>query len=76
MPVPDGELGIARIVDLGNVDSAVAVLTEDRVRATRGRRSSCSAARPGAPPRGCSLAVEMLLSDAPLDHFRWQRWQR
>ena len=30
-PVPDGSVGIARIEDLMNVDSAVAILTADRV---------------------------------------------
>src|SRR6185503_8875433 len=35
-PVPDGDVGLARIVDLGNVDSAVAIVTQDRVRRTGG----------------------------------------
>jgi len=56
-PVPPGQEGIARIVDLANVDSVVAVQTADRVRITEdgvllfGRL-------PGATPRGCSLTVE------------------
>jgi hypothetical protein len=59
-PVAQGQIGIARIVDLMNVDSAVAVLTADRVRRT------CAGVEllgrsPGAPPRGCSLALEELL---------------
>jgi hypothetical protein len=59
-PVPPGEAGIARFVDLGNVDSAVAVVTQDVVRVTpdgivlQGRL-------PGAPPRGCSLAMEEMV---------------
>ncbi|HET7539802.1 MAG TPA: acyl-protein synthetase [Polyangiaceae bacterium] len=59
-PVPDGEVGIAKIIDLGNVDSAVAIQTQDRVRRVPGgimllgRESS-------APPRGCSLAIEEFL---------------
>jgi hypothetical protein len=62
-PLPDGAVGLARIVDLGNVDSAVAIVTQDRVRRIDGGiellgRSS------GAPPRGCSLAVEALLMSA------------
>src|SRR5690606_7542375 len=31
-PVGEGETGLARIIDLANVDSAVAVLTQDLVR--------------------------------------------
>lgn len=59
-PLPDGEIGLARIIDLGNVDSAVAIVTQDRVRRNAdgielvGRNT-------GAPPRGCSRAVEALL---------------
>ena len=62
-PVPESEVGIARFVDLGNVDSAVAIVTADLVRAGQdgiellGRRS-------GAPPRGCSLAVEEMVLGA------------
>ena len=65
LPVPDGEVGIARIIDLGNVDSAVAIVTQDRVRRA-GAGIELLGRSPGAPPRGCSLAVEILLSDAPL----------
>jgi hypothetical protein len=65
IPVPEGESGIARIIDLGNVDSAVAVVTEDQVRRTGGGVELLGRS-PGATPRGCSLAVEILLSDAPL----------
>jgi hypothetical protein len=64
-PVARGEEGIARIVDLANVDSAVAVQTADRVRVTDdgvfllGRL-------PGATPRGCSLSIEeMRLASEP-----------
>jgi hypothetical protein len=35
-PVHDGEPGLARFVDLANVDSAVAIVTQDRVRRSRG----------------------------------------
>ncbi|MGD0676742.1 MAG: acyl-protein synthetase, partial [Polyangiaceae bacterium] len=35
-PLPDGSVGIARIEDLANVDSAWAVLTRDRVRRVAG----------------------------------------
>ncbi len=59
-PLPDGELGVARFVDLGNVDSAVAVQTQDLVRC-HADGVELLGRRPGAPPRGCSLAVEALL---------------
>jgi acyl-CoA synthetase (AMP-forming)/AMP-acid ligase II len=59
-PVPPGELGIARIVDLGNVDSALVVQTEDLVR-RRGDGIELLGRRPGASARGCSLALEALL---------------
>lgn len=59
-PVPPGESGILRHVDLANLDSVAAVQTEDvgRVDETglvlEGRAT-------GAPPRGCSLAMDLLL---------------
>jgi hypothetical protein len=60
-PLPSGEIGIARIVDLGNVDSAVVVIAEDRVRRAGGG-IELHGRRSGAPPRGCSLAVEALIT--------------
>jgi len=60
-PVPSGEIGIARIVDLGNVDSAVAIQTQDRVRRVEGGFVLLGRAA-GATPRGCSLAIEEFLS--------------
>jgi hypothetical protein len=60
-PVAEGEVGIARIVDLGNVDSAIAIQTQDRVRRVSGGIELLGRA-PGAPPRGCSLAVEEFLA--------------
>jgi hypothetical protein len=59
-PVAAGELGIARFVDLANVDSAIAVQTVDRVRIVDGEVELFGRA-PGAPPRGCSLAIDELL---------------
>jgi hypothetical protein len=59
-PVFSGEIGIARIVDLGNVDSALVVQTEDLVR-RRGAGIELLGRRPGATARGCSLAVEAWL---------------
>jgi hypothetical protein len=60
-PVPPGELGIARFVDLANVDSAVAIQTDDLVRRT-GEGVELVGRRAGAEPRGCSLALEALLA--------------
>jgi len=66
-PVAHGALGIARIVDLLNVDSAVAVLAADRVkRVEAGDQGGFEliGRAAGAPPRGCSIAIEeMLIGD-------------
>ena len=56
-PVGVGEVGVARFVDIANVDSAVCIVTQDLIRNTEcglellGRRK-------GATPRGCSLSTE------------------
>ena len=60
-PVPEGEVGIAKIVDLMNIDSAVAILTQDRVRRLRAGGFELLGRLPGAPPRGCSIAIDELL---------------
>ncbi len=60
-PVATGEVGLGRIVDLGNVDSAVAIQTQDRVRRVAGGIELLGRA-PGATPRGCSLAIEEFLA--------------
>jgi hypothetical protein len=62
-PVPDGATGIARIEDLANVDSAFAVLTQDRVKRVAAGFELLGRA-PGAPPRGCSIALDEMLSPA------------
>ncbi|MEO6572840.1 MAG: acyl-protein synthetase [Polyangiaceae bacterium] len=59
-PVALGEIGIARIEDLLNVDSAFAVLAADRVRRVEGGFELLGRL-PGAPPRGCSIAVDEIL---------------
>jgi len=58
--VPEGQIGLARFVDLGNIDSAVAILTEDLVRRVGPGIELCGR-RPASVPRGCSLALESLL---------------
>ncbi|HSN97734.1 MAG TPA: hypothetical protein VLS89_05525, partial [Candidatus Nanopelagicales bacterium] len=62
-PLPEGEVGIARVVDLANVDSAVAVQTADRVRVTAAGVELFGRA-PDATPRGCSLALDEMLGAA------------
>ena len=62
-PVPDGEIGIAKIVDLFNIDSAVAILTNDRVRRV-GEGFELLGRSPAAPLRGCSLAIEQGMGKA------------
>jgi hypothetical protein len=59
-PVPDGQLGIAKVLDLMNVDSAVAVLTQDLVKRVPGG-FELAGRLPGAPPRGCSIAIDEIL---------------
>ena len=59
-PVEDGEVGIAKIIDLMNVDSAVAVLASDRVRRIAGGFELLGR-QPGAAPRGCSIAIDEIL---------------
>jgi hypothetical protein len=59
-PLPDDHAGILRFEDLGNVDGAIAVQTADRGRCRAGAVELLGRS-PGAPPRGCSLAVEELL---------------
>jgi len=56
-PVRDGEAGVARFVDLGNVDSAVAILTQDLIRRS-GVGIELLGRSSGAEPRGCSLSVD------------------
>lgn len=59
-PVPVGEEGLARFVDLGNVDSAVAVVTQDVIRA-QGDGVLLLGRKPGSIARGCSLAIEEMV---------------
>ncbi len=59
-PVSEGAVGIAKIIDLANVDSAVAVLTQDQVRRV-GDGFELLGRAPGATPRGCSIAIDELL---------------
>jgi hypothetical protein len=60
-PVPKGEEGLARIEDLLNVDSAVAILTRDRVMRVGASEFALLGRLPGDPPRGCSIAIEEMM---------------
>ncbi|MSP23851.1 MAG: acyl-protein synthetase [Myxococcales bacterium] len=57
-PVVRGEEGLARFVDLANVDSAVAILTADRIVELEDGGIELRGRQAGATPRGCSLALE------------------
>lgn len=63
-PVPDGEVGILRIDDLANLGSVVSVQTADRARRLPDGRIVLLGRMPGAPPRGCSLALEEAMGAA------------
>ncbi|MDT8370141.1 MAG: hypothetical protein RQ745_13115 [Longimicrobiales bacterium] len=58
--LPEGERGIVQHLDLANLGSVAAVLTEDLARAV-GDGFEIVGRRPGAEARGCSLAMEELL---------------
>jgi hypothetical protein len=59
--VAEGEVGVARIEDLANVDSAFAILALDRVRRVEGGIELLGRI-PGATPRGCSIALDEMLA--------------
>jgi hypothetical protein len=61
-PLPIGTRGIARIEDLANVESAWAIQTADEIVVHHDGGVELFGRLPGATPRGCSLAVEELLS--------------
>jgi hypothetical protein len=60
VPVSDGESGVACFVDLANVDSAVRILTEDRIVRRSGAIQLLGRATT-AISRGCSLSAEELI---------------
>lgn len=59
-PLPAGEVGILRHVDLANLGSVTAIQTEDLGREVEGGFLVLGRAA-GAAPRGCSIAVDLLL---------------
>lgn len=61
-PLPAGETGMLRIFDLANVDSVLAIQTEDLGRAWRDRIELVGRAS-GAELRGCSLLTESIVRE-------------
>jgi len=61
--VPEGEDGILAFFDLANIGSVCHVLTED-VGSVRDGRVTLRGRMAGAEPRGCSLALDELMSSA------------
>lgn len=59
--LPEGESGLLRIFDLANVDSVMAIQTEDVGRAWQDRIELLGRAT-GAARRGCSLLTETIVS--------------
>jgi hypothetical protein len=59
-PVARGEVGILRHYDLANLGSVIGVQTEDLAREVGGGFELLGRAA-GAPPRGCSIATDLLL---------------
>jgi hypothetical protein len=59
-PLPPGEVGILRHYDLANLGSVIGIQTEDLGRAVEGGFVVLGRAT-GAPPRGCSIAMDLLL---------------
>ena len=64
-PVPTGQVGILRIEDPANLDTAWALQTADLARQTGAQEILLLGRDPSAQPRGCSLAVEEMLAPGP-----------
>lgn len=62
-PVPDGEVGILRLDDVANLDTACCIQTSDLARRDASGLVLLGRA-PGAVPRGCSIAVDAVLGRA------------
>ena len=60
-PLPPGRPGILRHVDLANLGSIPAIQTEDLGRVDDNGRVVVEGRAAGAPPRGCSIAMDLLL---------------
>ena len=64
-PLPTGQPGLLRHIDLANLGSVPAIQTEDFGRVDDRGRVLLEGRAAGAPPRGCSIAMELLLGGAP-----------
>ena len=64
LPAGEGEIGLLCHYDLANMDSAMAVLTEDLGRRS-GKGFELIGRAPEAETRGCSLLIDALLQGAP-----------
>lgn len=62
-PLPPGERGVVRHLDLANVDSVAAIQTEDLGRVDEEGRLVLLGRIRGAPQRGCSAALDELLEE-------------
>lgn len=60
-PLPAGEVGILRHFDLANLGSVIAIQTEDLGREVDGGGFILLGRATGAQPRGCSIAMDLLL---------------
>ena len=60
LPLPDGEIGLLRHYDLANVETVMAIQTED-VGFMRGGMLNLLGRDINAQPRGCSLLTEELM---------------
>lgn len=60
-PLPTGEPGILRHHDLANLGSVAAVQTEDLGRVHEDGTIELLGRLPGAQPRGCSIALDLML---------------
>ena len=63
-PLPPGEVGLLCHWDLANLGSVLAVQTEDLGRETDDGGFVVLGRASGAPPRGCSIAMDLLLEAA------------
>jgi hypothetical protein len=63
-PLPPGRQGLLRHVDLANLGSVAAVQTED-VGLVDEHGLVLEGRSPGAQPRGCSIAMDLILGGAP-----------
>ena len=65
-PLPDGESGLLRHLDLANALSLMAIQTED-LGIVEGNLLQLKGRLPGAEPRGCALALQHLMEGAASD---------